>query len=152
MATALLNSEPSLPAERQHQHLPPKSYADAAEENLDTLPRHDQESQESQELYAGKGEDEAPRTPRRNMHKKSGSMRVNGHTKESKGPNVVIERFEEKDGQHLVSIQPGWDSKKGKSLVERRNSELVSGRKAGARWEQSRYGECWEVSTNSLTM
>ncbi|KAL2046020.1 hypothetical protein N7G274_001467 [Stereocaulon virgatum] len=138
MATALLNSEPSLPAERQHQHLPPKSYADAAEENLDTIPKHDQESQESQELYAGKGEDEAPRTPRRNMHKKSWSMRLNGHIKESKSPNVLIESFEEKDGQHLVSIQTGWDSTNGKPSVARCNSELVSGRKAGARWEQSR--------------
>ena len=145
MATAVLNPEPSLPAERQQKHLPPKSYVDAAAENLDTLSKQDQHSQE---LYAGQGEDEAPRTPRRNMHKKSGSLRVNGHTKESKDPHVVIERFEEKDGEHLVSIPPGWDRKRGKPLVARRNSELVSGRKAGARWEQSRYGDYWEMFTS----
>ena len=139
MATAAtLNTEPSLPAEGRQQHLAPKSFVDAAAESLDTLSK---QNQRSQELYAGQGEDEAPRTPRRNMQKKSGSLRPNGFSKELKDPHVVIERFEDKDGEHLVSIKPGWDSRRGKPLAARRNSELVSGRKAGARWEQSRYDD-----------
>ena len=134
---ATLNPEPSLSTERQEHHLPPKSYADAAVENMSPDTNQDNTSQA---LYAGQGEDDAPRKPQRNMHKKTGSLRVNGFFKDNKETHVVVERFEDRDGEHLVSITPGWDSKRGKPLVARRNSELVSGRKAGARWEQSRYG------------
>ena len=134
---ATLNPEPSLSTERQEHHLPPKSYADAAVENMSPDANQDNTSQA---LYAGQGEDDAPRKPQRNLHKKTGSLRVNGFSKDNKEPHVVVERFEDKDGEHLVSITPGLDSKRGKPSVARRNSELVSGRKAGARWEQSRYG------------
>lgn len=34
--SALLNAEPALPSEREQQHLPPKSYADAVEETPPT--------------------------------------------------------------------------------------------------------------------
>ena len=93
------------------------------------------------ELYSGQGEDTAPRSPRRSPHKKSGSFKTNGVAKEKKGGQVVVERYEDKDGEHLVSIRQAWDGGKGKPVVARRNSELVSGRKAGARWEQSQYGD-----------
>ena len=139
MATAAtLNPEPSLPSERQEHHLPPKSYADAAVEDMGSEANQDNTFQA---LYAGQGKDDAPRKPQRNMHKKTGSLRVNGFSKGKNEPHVVIERFEDKDGEHLVSITPGWDSKRGEPSIARRNSELVSGRKAGARWEQSRYGD-----------
>lgn len=138
MATAAtLNPEPSLPSERQEHHLPPKSYADAAVEDLGPEANQDNTFKA---LYAGQGEDDAPRKPQRNMHKKTGSLRVNGFSKSKREPHVMIERFEDKDGEHLVSITSAWDSKRGEPSVARRNSELVSGRKAGARWEQSRYG------------
>lgn len=132
--TAALNAEPSLPADRQQQHLPPKSYVDAAEENLDALRRHGT----TPELYAGQGEEEVQRSPRRNPQKKPGSSRANGVSKDKKD-HVIVEKFQDKDGEHLVSMTPGWDSQRGKSKPGRRNSELVSGRKAGARWEQSQY-------------
>ena len=134
---ATLNPEPLSSTERQEHHLPPKSYADAAVENMSPDTNQDNTFQA---LYAGQGEDDTPRKPQRNMHKKNGSLRVNGFSKDNKEPHVVVERFEDKDGEHLVSITSGWDSKRGKTSVARRNSELVSGRKAGARWEQSRYG------------
>ena len=134
---ATLNPEPSLASECQEHHLPPKSYADAAVEDMGSDTNRDTTFQA---LYAGQGEDDAPRNPQRNIHKKTGSLRVNGFSKDNKEPHVMVERFEDKDGEHLVSITPGWDSKRGKPSVARRNSELVSGRKAGARWEQSRYG------------
>ena len=134
---ATLNPELSLSSESQEHHLPAKSCADAAVEDMG--PDANQENT-FQALYAGQGEDDTPRKPQRNMHKKTGSLRVNGFSKDNKEPHVVVERFEDKDGEHLVSITPGWDSKRGKPSVARRNSELVSGRKAGARWEQSRYG------------
>lgn len=113
MATAIaLNLEASLPAERKLQRLPPKSYLDATEENLGTTSR----------------------SPRRIMHKKSGSSRINGYSKDSKDPAVVVERYEDKDGEHLVSIKQEWDGEKSSI---RRDSVLVSGRKAGAGWEHS---------------
>lgn len=81
------------------------------------------------ELYAGRGEDAAPRTPTRSPHKKSASLRVNGFSKDNKGSSVIVERYEDKDGEHLVSIRNAWD---GNRRNTRRNSELVS-------WEQSQY-------------
>lgn len=68
------------------------------------------------------------------MHKKSGSLRANGYSKETKGPSVVVEKYVDKDGEHLVSIHQDWDGQKSK---KRRNSVLLSGRRAGAGWEQS---------------
>lgn len=135
---ATLNQEPTLPAERKQQQLSPKSYVDAAEENVDTFSHN---GRPPPELYSGQGEDAAPRSPRRNLHKKSGSLRTNGVSKEKKDGQVVVERYEDKDGEHLVSIKQAWDGRKGKAMGPRRNSELVSGRKAGARWEQSQYGD-----------
>ncbi len=138
MATAAtMNLEPSLPAELNQRHLSPKSYLDAAEETLD--PRSKSISRKDQftpELYAGQGEDATLRSPRRNIHKKSASLRVNGFSKDNKGPSVIVEKYEDKDGEHLVSIRDAWVGQEGKT---RRNSELVSGRKAGSGWEQSQY-------------
>lgn len=138
MATAVtLNPEPSLTSERQKQHLPPKSYADITEENLKPQTH---EYQSTPELYAGNGEEESiSRSPRRNLHKKSGSTRVNGFSNDSKDAGVIIERYEDKDGEHLVSIKTASDGPQGKRRSTRRNSELVSGRKAGAGWERSGY-------------
>jgi len=136
MATAAtMNPNPSLPAELKKQHLPPKSYLDAREENLD--PHSDSRSWNDQlapELYAGEGEDATLRSPSRNVHKKSASLRVNGFSKDNKGPSVMVEKYEDKDGEELVSIRNTLDGQKSKT---RRNSELVSGRRAGAGWEQS---------------
>ena len=139
MATAAaLDQEPSLTAVQKQQHLLPKSYVDAAEQDLVTLPNN---ARSAPELYSGQGEDAAPRSPRRSPHKKSGSLRTNGLSKENKDGQVVVERHEDKDGEHLVSIRQALDKGKGKPTATRRNSELVSGRKAGARWEQSQYGD-----------
>ena len=139
MATvATLNQEPSLPAERKQQPFSSKPYVDAVEENADTFSHN---GRPPPELYAGQGEDAAPRSPRRSPHKKSGSFKTNGFSKEKKDGQVVVERFEDKDGEHLVSVRQAWDRGKGKPMAARRNSELVSGRKAGAGWEQSQYGD-----------
>ena len=137
-AAATLPQEPLLPAEpkqqQQQQHLSPKSQFDTADENVRAIAKS---GGPPPELYSGKGEDAAPRSPRRSPHKKSGSLRSNGVAKEKREDQVVVERYEDKDGQHLVSIRQAWDRGTGKSVVTRRNSELVSGRKAGAGWEQS---------------
>ena len=131
---ATLNPEPSLPAERKQQHLSPKSYVEAAEENTDQFSDNERPPPE---LYSGQGEDATPRSPRRTPHKKSGSLRTNGISKEKTDGQVVVERYEDKDGEHLVSVKQPGDRGKGKPTAARRNSELVSGRKAGTGWEQS---------------
>ena len=136
MATA--DWEPSLTTVQKHQRLSPKSHIDTTQQELLDLANN---ARSAPELYSGQGEDAAPRTPRRSPHKKSGSLRTNGLSKENKDGQVVVERYEDKDGEHLVSIRQAWDSGKGKPTTTRRNSELVSGRKAGARWEQSQYGD-----------
>ena len=121
-----------MPAEaKQQQRLLPKSYVDAAKENVDTFSHN---GRPPPELYSGQGEDAAPRSPRRSLHKKSGSIKTNGVSKEKKDGQVVVERYEDKDGEHLVSIRQAWDRGRGKPMAARRNSELVSGRKAGAGW------------------
>ena len=136
MATAAtLKQEPSFPPEPKQHHLMPKSYVDTGENNEDMFSTN---GRPPPELYSGQGEDAAPRSPRRSLHKKSGSVRMNGVAKEKKEGQVVVERYRDKDGEHLVSIRQEWDRGKGKPIVARRNSELVSGRRAGAGWEQSK--------------
>lgn len=126
MASATLSAEPSLPMELEKNQLPPKSYANVAEENLS---RGSRKEQIPPAQYTGQGEDDAPRSPRKKTHKKSGSLRMNGHQppKRKETSVVVIEDFQDKDGEHLTGL------KRNDTI------ELVSGRKAGAGWEKSQY-------------
>ena len=126
--TGLLNPEPSLPPEREKQHLPPKTYEQAAEQNLDSSSTN---GQPPPEVYAGQGEDEAPRTPNRHIHKKTSSVRLNGSARGKKETQAIIEKYSDKDGEHLVNM------KAGVNRPRRTNSELLSGKKAGERWNQS---------------
>ena len=131
MATAAtLNPETAFHPEPQQQHLVRKSSANAPQDNLDPQPL---QHQSAPELYAGQGEDATARSPSRKIHKKSASSRTNGSWKDGKGPSVFVERYEDKDGEHLVSVRQALDGQKR----TRRNSVLLSGRRAGAGWEQS---------------
>ena len=125
MASALLNPEPSLPAEREKNELPPKSYVDAAEENLSQLSKN---TTNHAAQYTGQGEDDAPRSPRKKTHKKGGSGRMNGHQPPQRKNTFTleVEEFEDKDGEHLTTL------KRNDTI------ELVSGRQAGAGWEKSK--------------
>ena len=112
----LLNAEPADPVEREENELPPKSYAEAAIEE-----------------FQGQGEADP----------KPGSKKANGRTRSPRkskgtGSEIVIERFTDRDGDHLVSFRPTHHPG-GPSVPRprRTNSELLSGRKAGARWAKS---------------
>lgn len=94
---------------------------------------------------SGTGEDATPRSPQKKTHKKSGSVQLNGATN-SKVQNatdlvedqlngrsqhrvqdssdLVEEEFVDRNGDHLTSLR-------------RADTELVSGRRAGAGWEKS---------------
>lgn len=122
MAPPSLSEESSLLQERENQDLLQKSDADAAEQSPQRPP----------EQYIGQGEDNLPRTPKKKSHKKGLSRLIGDHTLEplarKETSSLVIEEFQDKDGEHLTTL--------------RRNDtiELVSGRKAGAGWERSKYG------------
>ena len=111
MATAAtLTHEPSFPQELKQPHLAPKSDVDTVEDNTDRFLTN---GRPPPELYSGQGEDAAPRSPRRSLHKKSGSVRMNGVSKGRKEGQVIVERYKDKDGEHLVSIRQEWDRGKG---------------------------------------
>ena len=96
--------------------------------------------QNATEVFTGQGTDSSPRGPQRNIPQEVHSKETNGSAKPLVRSNVVIERYRDKDGEHLVSFRPEWDHQKNKArAARRRNSELLSGRRAGARWEQSQY-------------
>ena len=130
MATAvgILNPEPSLPAEREKQHLPPKTYEQAVEENLSN--GHMNEAS-TPDIRTRQEKDYAAAIAHAKKQQKSSSVRANGNTKEKKESSIVTEKYTDKDGEHLVSLR-------GATKQPRRtNSELVSGKKAGERWQQS---------------
>ena len=92
------------------------------------------------EQYIGQGEDDAPRSPMRKPHKKSSSVRINGHSrdKEDTTSQLMVERFQDKDGEHLTTVKQYRSHGKAETQV-RRSDELVSGRRVGTKWERSQY-------------
>lgn len=142
MAPAPLNPEPSRPEDREEHHLPPKTYKDAAQENLGS--GTDKENSNPSH-YVGQGEDTTIRSPsRKPSHMKNGSIRINGLKYKKSDTHLLVEDFEGKDGHRLTSTEP-YDFEKALELDEsekpvrrrKEDKELVSGRKAGAGWERS---------------
>ena len=120
MTTATIRQEPSFPS--HGHHLPSKSYAETVVDGVDD------DSSLNNEEDAYKREDH--RGSFGVSHKET-----NGAAKPPKCSQIMVERYRDKDGEHLVSFGPEWDRRLDKP--RRRDSELLSGRKAGARWEQS---------------
>lgn len=96
---------------------------------------------------SGKGEDDTPRSPKKKIHRKSRSVQLNGDARPKaqnasdliedqqnahSQPNVqnssdlVEEDFKDRNGDHLTTLR-------------RADTELVSGRRAGAGWEISQW-------------
>ena len=96
------------------------------------------ENDDAPTQYRGKGEDDTVRSPKRKaQHRKSASSSVqqtNGHSSKAKkgqqtftttaSDDLVEEDLKAGNGQHLTSLR-------------RVETELVSGRRAGAGWEKS---------------
>lgn len=110
------------------------------------------------DTFAGVGEDETPRSPVRRAHKRTSSKSLKGSSPkdESKSPQpgeVILENVYNKSGENLASVQPSSAfyaslmQRENKpcsseppnqiSKRDRANSELVSGRRAGAGWSRS---------------
>ncbi|KAH9860616.1 hypothetical protein J1614_011947 [Plenodomus biglobosus] len=179
-----LNPEPAAPEERQAQHLAPKSYADAAEEALQTESHASQtvhgannnnnnhgdneqngsatplkkkrvdairtngtttppNGEEKQQLE-GVGQDDTPRSPTIKGHRRVASRGSHGSLARKYGERMGSELVEEKHanghGDVLTTLGPSPELDKvgTRSGMKRRNSELKSGRKAGAGWATSK--------------
>ncbi|KAF1355466.1 diacylglycerol acyltransferase-domain-containing protein [Delphinella strobiligena] len=181
-----LNPEPADPQDRQEQHLPPKSFAEAAVENVEAPNAHDESADTNRtqpepgksyaaatldgtngnghtkvevvnngaDEYSGQGMDESPRTPIvRKTHKRVSSRASQGSLNRRKSPSgdegppkLIYESFGNDESKQLISVKPHdafedlpKAEEKKKPQHERSSSrdDLVSGRRAGAGWEQS---------------
>lgn len=169
-----LNPEPSQPAERAEHNLAPKSYAAAANEPVaepqsqeaqtdgavagpkeapankvsDFGHGAEHESQTNRtvpaEEYEGEGQDNSPKSPSRNSHRRKASLKSNGSVGRKHGEQLQHELYEkQKDGdaEPLTSVKPAaefeLDGRTDRKPM-RRNSELKSGRQAGEGWHRSK--------------
>ncbi|KAF2737895.1 DAGAT-domain-containing protein [Polyplosphaeria fusca] len=127
-----LNAEPSVPEEREAHHLPPKSYAEAAEEaihdashvngidgaherraekiaNIQTNGKIKIPAEADQEQYEGAGQDSSPKSPTVKSHRRKVSHKSNGSVDRKQNGNVendVYEKHENHNGQPLLSVKP----------------------------------------------
>ena len=137
MATAApLNPEPALPEEREKMSLPPKSYVDAAQEGIKQI-NIDNNTDSSPAEFTGQGEVEIQPSSAASQKRR----KENGYTK-VKGPSVqadesatIVEDFQDKNGDRLTSTKLAFVDEKRKPT--RTQTELVSGRRAGAGWDRS---------------
>lgn len=128
MATAM-DSKPSVLRQSEAYDLPSTSNSSAVQELLDAPANG-----AAPEQYIGQGE--LPRSPVRKVIKKGSSSRINGHgrSKEGSMPQLVVVKFQDKDGEHLTTIK---QSHRNGQSENQRSDELLSGRRVGTRWERS---------------
>ncbi|KAL8892096.1 MAG: hypothetical protein Q9205_000118 [Flavoplaca limonia] len=125
-----LDTEPSQSLKRIPQH-PPLNYPfPATEKETD----RSNGIEETPTQFVGNGEAQTQRSPPFSSprHKKSGSLGVNGTSKEQKPPKLIVQDFPDRSGQRLTSLL--FDDK---PRPQRTQTELVSGRRAGASWDRS---------------
>lgn len=141
------NGEPLQPSEQQDQQKAPNSYVEAAEHPPDPINGLENTPPT---LLIGKGEAERQRSPPFSSprHRKSGSLRVNGNSKQPKASNLIVEDFRDKDGEQLTSTKLVFEDK---PKPQRTQTELVSGRRAGAKWERSQYANISQLSNHAYT-
>jgi hypothetical protein len=124
------------------ENLPPKPNADPIEQLVNGDMKIDNPAPIE---YVGSGEYDVPRSPMRKTHSRSGSVRVNGVKREKVNQSLVLEKYQDADGEHLISVAPEDSISDSLKLDEKErprtrkdgSHELVSGRRAGAGWEQS---------------
>ncbi|KAJ4344675.1 diacylglycerol O-acyltransferase 1 [Didymosphaeria variabile] len=96
------------------------------------------------EEYEGEGQDNSPKSPSRNSHRRKSSLKSNGSIGRKYGEQLQYEMFEKhKDGNGdaLTSVKPTADFEletRTDKKPMRRNSELKSGRQAGEGWHKSK--------------
>jgi len=130
MATAM-DLKPSVQTQSEAYDLSSSSYSNAAQELLDATTNG-----VAPEQYTGQGE--LPRSPVRKVIKKSSSPRINGHGRNKEGSmsQLMVEKFQDKDGEHLTTIK---QFHRNGQAEHQRSDELLSGRRVGTKWERSQY-------------
>lgn len=156
-----LNPEPSAPEERAEHNLPPKSYADAAEEALQSGPQshvngegrtdevktngiHAAEDEEKTS-HEGIGQDGSPKSPTARGHRRVSSRsshKSSKSTQDNQPPKDMIENHINGNGNALTTVKPSQESElppqDRRTDLKRRDSELTAGRQAGASWSKSK--------------
>jgi 2-acylglycerol O-acyltransferase 2 len=145
-------TEPSQPEEREARDLPPKSYAtkhnkanhvDIIQTRGGTRISSGENDKEQIELE-GAGLDNSPKSPTRGHRRKVSSVKLNGSIGRKHGENlsngmkqaltsgIKLESGEDDENEAVAR-------KKQEAPKKRRESELKSGRQAGAGWQKSKY-------------
>lgn len=164
MSPMSLNSEPAAPQEREAHNLPPKSYADAAEEGLfnDAPAQGNGAAKENKaknlasiqtngvitppaddkEQYEGAGQDSSPRSPTRG-HRRVSSKKSNGSLGRKHGEQLqkdMFEKHQDANGKALTSVKPSddYEEETQTSAQPKERDSLTSGRQAGAGWHTSK--------------
>ncbi|KAL8684190.1 MAG: hypothetical protein Q9224_006534, partial [Gallowayella concinna] len=129
-----LDAESSQPLEREEEHLLPKPSADITADRQTERVNGIENTFPTQ--FVGKGEADTHRSPPFSSprHKKSGSLRLDGNSKQGRPWDMIVEDIQDKSGDRLASLKLSFDDK---PKPQRTQTELVSGRKAGASWERS---------------
>ena len=158
---ASLNTETSQPQERADQHLPQKSYADAA-----AIP---EEQQENGAAASASNTDNVEVHSSETAGNVSGFPPANGSIEKSRlDDKVVYEKYTNDRGDHLTSVRPDESYEKGlqhdreiakqankenvvQPEIKAQTSQLRSGRLAGAGWERSAYELDPSSATDLLT-
>ncbi|KAF1965008.1 diacylglycerol O-acyltransferas-like protein 2B [Bimuria novae-zelandiae CBS 107.79] len=96
------------------------------------------------EEYEGEGQDDSPKSPSRNSHRRRGSLKSIGSVGRKHGEQLqhdVFEKHKDGDGEASTSVKPASDFEldgRTDKPPKRRNSELRSGRQAGEGWHKSK--------------
>lgn len=155
-----LPAEPADPQEREQRDLEPKSYADAAQEAVepkaDDNDAIDYSNGNSNGHTTRNADSSKQQNGREQMTRKSSNdTNVGKNLNEDK---IVYEKFSNGDGSYLTSVKPDSEyeeslkhnvevaprspepsiqKRKTQKLQDTPKTQLKSGRKAGAGWEQS---------------
>ena len=96
------------------------------------------------EEYEGEGQDNSPKSPSRNSHRRRTSLKHNGSVGRKHGEQLqheIYEKHKDGNGESLTSVKPApefeLDGRTDKKPM-RRDSELHSGRQAGEGWHKSK--------------
>jgi 2-acylglycerol O-acyltransferase 2 len=144
VVNAPLNPEPSQPQERVTQHLPPKSYAEAAVEGTESGAR-ELPSEENGDVPSNDASDT------KHPNAVNGSAKENGLRHNIDG-RVLYDKHISQNGEKLTSIKPdesyeqalkhhadSASKQMGRSgkKQDANDAKLASGRRAGAGWQRS---------------
>ena len=91
------------------------------------------------EEYEGEGQDDSPKSPERNAHRRKSSV---GRKHGEQLQHEMFKKHKDGEGEPLTSVKPAAEFELDGRVDEkpmRRYSELQSGRQAGEGWHRSKY-------------